>query len=149
MKEAGLFPHTSQSGSAFKGRSADTAAEEADADTDADADADAETGADADAGAGAGAGASGVVGDVAEVDGPVVVLGCFPPFFFVMGWCVGLFRSSTSSSRLCSVLVGLCGSSFTSVVWFPLKTKSFFLPSVVSGSFRILPFFLAGTWHHS
>ena len=35
MKEAGLFPHTSQSGSAFKGRSTDAAAEEAGADADA------------------------------------------------------------------------------------------------------------------
>ena len=39
MKEAGLFPHTSQSGSAFKGRSNDAGAEEAGAEEVADAEA--------------------------------------------------------------------------------------------------------------
>ena len=50
MKEAGVFPHTSQSGSAFKGRSDDAAAEKAGVDADADAEeeiADADAVADA------------------------------------------------------------------------------------------------------
>ena len=32
-------------------------------------------------------------GDVSEVDGPVAALVCFPPFFFVMGWCVGVLEA--------------------------------------------------------
>ena len=99
MKEAGLFPHTSQSGSAFKGRSTDAAAEEAGADADADADATAGTDTDADTDADA-SGEGGVGeeegrdndGDVEEVDGTVAALDGFPPFFFVMGWCEGLLE---------------------------------------------------------
>ena len=49
MKVAGFFPHTSQSCSAFKGRSADVADEEAGADADAAAE---EAGAEADTAAG-------------------------------------------------------------------------------------------------
>ena len=54
MKEAGVFPHTSQAGSAFKGQSTDAGAEEAGADADAAAEkagADADADADADAAA--------------------------------------------------------------------------------------------------
>ena len=100
MKEAGVFPHTSQSGSAFKGRSADAADEEAGADADATseevgADADAAA-ADADASAGeGGVGEEGTDNDrnVEEVDGPVAALDGFPPFFFVMACCVGLLEA--------------------------------------------------------
>ena len=102
MKEAGVFPHTSQSGSAFKGRSTDAAAEEAGEDAEAGANADTDAGADANADADADADADSLGeeevaeeegtdndGNV-EVDGPsLAALGCFPPFFFVMGWCVG------------------------------------------------------------
>ena len=52
--------------------------------------ADQEAGADADA-AGEGGG-WGDNGDV-EVDGPVAALGGFPPFFFVMAWCVGVLEA--------------------------------------------------------
>ena len=31
-------------------------------------------------------------GDVAEVEEPVAALVCFPPFFFVMGWCAGVLE---------------------------------------------------------
>ena len=67
MKEAGVFPHTSQSGSAFKGRSTDAADEEAgvvaDADVkdEVDAAADAAADADADASREGGVGEEGVV----------------------------------------------------------------------------------------
>ena len=103
MKEAGLFPHTSQSGSAFKGRSAaDAAAEEAGADADADATVGADTEADADASVEGGVGEEEGIdndGNVEEVDGTVAALDGFSPFFFVMGWILGSCRSSTSSSR--------------------------------------------------
>ena len=100
MKEAGLFPHTSQSGSAFEGRSTDAADEEAGAEAYADA-ADEEAGADTDTGADADASGEGGVGEegtdndgnVEEVDGTVAALDGFPPFFFVMGWCVGLLEA--------------------------------------------------------
>ena len=107
MKEAGLFPHTSQSGSALKGRSTEAAAEEAGTDADADAGTAAEdAGADADedeVGEG-GVGEEGTVndGNVEEVDGTAAALDVFPPFFFVMGWCVGVcgsLRSLMGSSR--------------------------------------------------
>ena len=100
MKVAGVFPHTSQSGSAFKGRSTDAAADEAVVVADATAE---EAGADADAAAAdadASAGEGGVGeegtdndGVVEEVDGTVAALDGFPPFFFVMGWCVGLLEA--------------------------------------------------------
>ena len=93
MKEAGFFPHTSQSGSAFKGRSADAAGEEAGADADTTA---VETGADSDADASgeAGVGEEGTDNDgIVEVDGLVAALDGFPPFFFVMGWCGWCLRS--------------------------------------------------------
>ena len=102
MKVAGFIPHTSQSCSAIKGRSADVADEEAGADADtvaeeAGAEADAaagEEGADADADA---SGEEGRVGEVdndgsVEVDGPVAALGGFSPFFFVMAWYVGVLE---------------------------------------------------------
>ena len=95
MKEAGFFPHTSQSGSAFKGRSTDAVAEEARTEEITDTDADAVTDADADASGEGGVGdeeGTDNDGDVSEVDGPVAALGGFPPFFFVMGWCVGLLE---------------------------------------------------------
>ena len=112
MKEAGVFPHTSQSGSAFKGRSTDAAAEDAGADADAaaeDAGADTDVDADSDADLDSGADASGEGGvgeeegtdndgNVEEVDGTVAAPDGFPPFFFVMGWC-GCLGSSMSSSR--------------------------------------------------
>ena len=91
MKEAGVFPHTSQSGSAFKGRSTDAAAEEAGVDAVAAAE---EEVADAASGEG-GVGEEGEDNDgiVEEVDGTVVALDGFPPFFFVMGWCVGVLEA--------------------------------------------------------
>ena len=105
MKEAGFFPHTSQSGSAFKGRStdadaeeagadADATAEEAGADTDVDADSDADLDTGADASGEGGVGEEGTDNDgIVEVDGTVAALDGFPPFFFVMGWCVGLLEA--------------------------------------------------------
>ena len=102
MKEAGVFPHTSQSGSAFKGRSNDTAAVEAGVDADAtaeeevaDADADAVTDAVIDASGEGGVGEEEGTdndGNVEEVDGTVAAPDGFPPFFFVMGWCVGVLE---------------------------------------------------------
>ena len=55
-----------------------------------DAEAEADVDADVDA---AGLGDGGVGNDRSvEVDGPAVALGCFPPFFFVMGWYVGILE---------------------------------------------------------
>ena len=78
----------------------------ADADADADTDASEEAGADADADA---SGEGGVEeeelvdndGDV-EVDGPVAALGGFPPFFFVMAWCVGVLEVRWAVFWACS-----------------------------------------------
>ena len=91
MKEAGVFPHTSQSGSAFKGRSTDAAAEEACADADADAAGEGGVGKGVDTaedvseegGVGEEEGTDND-GNVEEVDGTVTALDGFPPFFFVM-----------------------------------------------------------------
>ena len=89
----------------MKGRSTEAAAEEADTDADADAGTAAEeAGADADADA---VGEGGVGAEVdndgnVEVDDPVAALDVFPPFFFVMAWCVGVcgsLRSQMGSSR--------------------------------------------------
>ena len=90
------MPQTSQSWSSERGGgSADAADDEAGADADAAA---AAAGTDADADAAweeGGVGEEGVDndGDVSEVDGPVAALGCFPPFFFVMAWCVGVLEA--------------------------------------------------------
>ncbi len=90
------------------GADADANAEEAGADADATAE---EAGADAGADAGAvtdaaaageaGVGEEGRANDgIVAVDEPVAALVCFPPFFFVMGWCVGVLEArSMSSSR--------------------------------------------------
>ena len=94
----------------FDGGSTDSADTEARAEARAEAGADAggeaggeaDAGADADADAGADASGEGVVGEegvegndakVAEVDGTVAALGGFPPFFFVMGWCVDVLEA--------------------------------------------------------
>ena len=91
MKEAGFFPHTSQLGSAFKGWSADAADEEAGVDADATA---GDTAADA-SGEGEVGEEGGIdcgAGNVEEVDGLDAALDGFPPFFFVMAWCVGVLE---------------------------------------------------------
>ena len=92
------LPQTSQSRSAEAGPeggegSAETADEEEPGGAAAAEAADKD--ADKDAAGEGGVGAEGVVnaGDVAEVDGPVAALGGFPPFFFVMGWCMGFLEA--------------------------------------------------------
>ena len=70
---------------------ADAPAEEAGADADADADADT-----------SGEGEGGEVdndGDVAEVDEPVSALDCFPPFFFAMGWVLGVSKHADKQQQ--------------------------------------------------
>ena len=89
----------------------------ADADRDADADAedegDAEDEADADADAAGegGVGEEGIDNDknvernVEEVDGLVAALDGFPPFFFVMGWCVGVLEARRAVAGASAVSV--------------------------------------------
>jgi hypothetical protein len=93
MKEAGLFPHTSQSGSAFKGRSTDAAAEEAGVDAVAAAEEEVADASSGEGGVGEEEEGEDNDGNVEEVDGTVAALDGFPPFFFVMGWCVGLLEA--------------------------------------------------------
>ena len=92
------MPQTSQSWPAERGGgSADVADEEADADVDAVDEAAPSTTPtipreDAVAEGEGGEGWGDNDGDV-EVDGSVAALGGFPPFFFVMGWCVGVLEA--------------------------------------------------------
>ena len=89
------LPQTSQSCSAAaeggggSAGSADAAEEEAGADTDASGE-----GGGADASGEGGVGVKGTDNDgIVEVDGLVAALDGFSPFFFVMGWCVGLLEA--------------------------------------------------------
>ena len=83
----------------LEGGSADVADQEAGADADADAADEAPPSitptklrADADSAEEGGVGEGHNDAEVAEFDVPVTALGCFPPFFFVMAWCVGLLE---------------------------------------------------------